>query len=207
MRQSDRVKLHFGPYQTPYVRMGRRIMCAIRGQLLTVGMTGGRIPWPIGKQGRARSIVLFGDLERAVERESFQAIVHWWGVSAATARKWRQALRVPANNEGTMVLRVAIANSPTSKVARQKAWSKASDPVRREKIAASKRGKKRPPAVVAKMRARMLGQKPTKATRHKMSEAHRRRGTRPPWLGPAWSAEGSCDLWQANRKPRTCSAF
>jgi len=76
MRQSDRVKLHFGPYRTPYVRLGRRMTCAIRGELVTVGITKGRVPWPIGQGGRKRnrSIILCGDLERAVERESFQAM-------------------------------------------------------------------------------------------------------------------------------------
>ena len=48
-----------------------------------------------------------------------------------------------------------------------------------EKIAASKRGKKRPAAVLTGMRARMLGKKLSKSTRQKMSEAHRARGTRP----------------------------
>jgi hypothetical protein len=76
MRQSDRVKLHFGPYRAPYVRRGRRIMCVLRGEVLTDGMTDARIPWPIGRGGRTRSIVLCGDLEKAVERESFQAITY-----------------------------------------------------------------------------------------------------------------------------------
>jgi hypothetical protein len=191
MRQSDRFKLHFGPYRTPYVRLGRRLTCAIRGELITVGITKGRIPWPIGQGGRNRnrSIILCGDLERAVERESFQAIAYWWGVCAATVAKWRRALKVPPINEGTMVLRVAVAKSPPLIAARLIAWSKARDPVRREKIAASKRGKKRPAAIVAGMRARMLGKKLSKTTRRKMSETHRARRTRPPWLNPEWSTE------------------
>ena len=80
MRQSDRVKLHFGPYRAPYVKRGRRIMCALRGELVVQGMTDARIPWPIGRGGRIRSIVLCGDLETAVARESFQAIRYAiWG--------------------------------------------------------------------------------------------------------------------------------
>ncbi len=189
MRQSDRVKLHFGPYRTPLLRRGARVMCAIHGELIVEGLTDGRIPWPIGRGARQRSIVLFRDLERAVERESFQAVAYWWGVGATTVAKWRWALKVPKINEGTRLLRIAYAKSPAGKAARRKAWSKARDPVRREKIAAAKRGKKRPAAVVAGMRARMLGQKLSDATRHKMSEAHRRRGTRPPKAGPAWSAK------------------
>jgi len=187
MRQSDRVKLHFGPYRTPFVRLGNRLMCVLRGELLIVGVTAGRIPWPIGQAGRNRnrSIVLCGDLERAVERESFQAVAYWWGVSQSTVAKWRRALKVPSMNEGTRLLRVAYAKSPAGNAARQKAWNKARDPARREKIAASKRGKKRPARVVAGMRARMVGTKLSLATRQKLKDAHRKRGTRPPWLNPA----------------------
>jgi len=188
MRQSDRFKLHFGPYRAPYVRRGRRIMCALRGEILTDGMTDARIPWPIGRGGRTRSIVLCGDLEKAVEKESFQAIMYWWNVSGATVSKWRRALKVPTVNKGTRLLRKAYANSPAGRAALRKAWAKARDPERCAKIAA-KRGKKRPAAVVAAMRARMLGSRLSSATRRKMSAAHRRRGTRPPWLGPSWSAE------------------
>ncbi len=189
MRQSDRVKLHFGPYRAPYVRRGRRIMCVLRGELLTEGMTDARIPWPIGRAGVTRSIVLCGDLELAVEKESFQAVMYWWNVSGATVSKWRRALKVPAINEGTRLLRIAYANSPAGRAARQKALSKARDPERCAKIAAAKLGKKRPAAVVTGMRARMLGIKLSKTTRRKMCEAHRARGTRPPWLKPAWSTE------------------
>ena len=60
---------------------------------------------------------------------------------------------------------------------------------RRKKIAETKRGKKRPPHVDEAMRKAHLGKPLSKTTHQKMSEAHRRRGTRPPWLGPAWSAE------------------
>ena len=104
MLQSDRVKLHFGPYRAPYVRRGRRIMCVLRGEVLTDGMTDARIPWPIGMAGRTRSIVLCGDLEKAVERESLQAIMHWWGVSHATVRKWRRALKVPTSGRRPRLL-------------------------------------------------------------------------------------------------------
>ncbi len=189
MRQSDRIKLHFGPYRTPLLRRGARVMCAVRGELIIEGLTDGRIPWPIGKRLRLRAIVLFGDLERAVLKESAQAIKYWWGVGSATVAKWRRVLRVPVGNEGTRRLRVNYATTPAAEAVRKKACSKARDPGRREKIAASKRGKKRPANVVAGMRARMLGKTLSDDTRRKMSEVHRRRGTRPPKAGPAWSAE------------------
>lgn len=164
-------------------------MCAVRGELIIEGLTDGRIPWPIGRGARLRSIVLFGVLERAVLRESAQAIKYWWGVGSATVAKWRRVLSVPKGNEGTKRLRIIYARTPAAEAARTKAWSKARDSARREKIAASKRGKKRPAYIIADMRARMLGKKPSEASRRKMSEAHRLRGTRPPWLKPAWSAK------------------
>jgi len=48
-------------------------------------------------------------------------------------------------------------------------------PERREKIAASRRGKPRPRHVIEAMRAGRLGTKHTEEARRKMREAHRRR--------------------------------
>jgi len=112
-------------------------------------------------------------LRRAVERETSQSICHWWGVGLTLVTKRRKLLSVPLSNAGTHRLRSLIARSPQ----------------RAKNISAAKRGKKRPAYVVADMRARMLGKKPSEASRRKMSEAHRLRGTRPPWLKPAWSAK------------------
>jgi hypothetical protein len=75
---------------------------------------------------------------------------------------------------------MAIGKSPAMKPALVKMWAKARDPVRRAKIAAAKRGVPRPPHVVEGMRQRMLGRKPSAATRAKMSATHKRIGTWPP---------------------------
>lgn len=61
MRQSERVKLHFGPYRTPRYRLGQKVVCEARGDVTIVGTTDGKIPWPIGQRGRAKSLVLYGD--------------------------------------------------------------------------------------------------------------------------------------------------
>jgi hypothetical protein len=45
------------------------------------------------------------------------------------------------------------------------------------------------PGVVAALVAANTGRRLSEETRRKMSEAHRRRGTRPPKAGPPWSAE------------------
>src|SRR5262245_60697576 len=50
--------------------------------------------WPVGRKRQkgpiTRSIVLYGDLVKAVRRESAQAVAHWWGVSNFTVSKWRR---------------------------------------------------------------------------------------------------------------------
>jgi len=51
MRQSDRVKLFFGPYRTPRFKLGTKVDCAVRGELVIVGLSDGRIPWRLGMQG------------------------------------------------------------------------------------------------------------------------------------------------------------
>lgn len=106
-----------------------------------VGISDGRIPWPIEKTHRAKSLVLFKDLAKAVWKESEQAVCHWWGVGKSAVWKWRRALRVPLSNRGTHQLRAEYAHEPAAKAARRKVWTKANDPARREKIAAAKRGK------------------------------------------------------------------
>lgn len=78
-------------------------------------------------------------------------------------------------------------NQPWGVKAREKAWSKARDPVRRAKIAASRTGNPRPPHVVEALRRSHLGHPMPDAVRRKMSEAHRRRGSRPPRAGKPWS--------------------
>ena len=58
-------------------------------------------PGPSAGRGRAHAIILYGDLAKAVKRESSLAICYWFGVGADTAWKWRQALGVERENEGT----------------------------------------------------------------------------------------------------------
>ena len=56
----------------------------------------------------------------------------------------------------------------------------------RQKIAKAKLGKPRPRHVIEAMRRTHVGRPLPASTRAKMSASHRRRGTRPPWVGPAW---------------------
>ena len=84
---ATRFKLHFGPYRTPRFKLGSIIEDEIRGEVTIVGLTDARIPWPIGKRGRAKAYLVFGVLARAIRRESAQAVCYWFGVS----RPWVRA--------------------------------------------------------------------------------------------------------------------
>jgi hypothetical protein len=188
MLQAERFRLH-GRYRTPQFKYGAVVEDLSRGRVQIVGLSDGRIPWPIGKKGSAKSLVLFKGLAKAVLRESHQAVRHWWGVGGNTVWRWRKALGVPAINEGIHRLKVRYAKEPFFTRAQRKAWSKARDPERRAKIAAAKLGKPRPPEVVAKIGAANRGTRHTDETRRKMGLAHKRCGSWPPAAGRPWTKQ------------------
>ena len=165
---------------------------------MAVRISDGRIPWPLGKiEGqRAVTYVIYRGLAKALRKESNMAVQYWWSVAPCTVSKWRKALAVPRSNEGTNRLFVAKNLTPQMDRARRKAWATARDPERRKKIAASKQGKKRPRHVIEAMRKANLGRPLSEETRRKMSEAHRKRGTRPPWLNDPWTAEEDALVWK-----------
>ncbi len=166
-------------------------MDELRGEVRITGMTDAKITWPIGRRVGTKlrpGAVLYGDILTAVRRESRQAVAHWFGVSPWQVSQWRYLLGIAGQQtEGTHQLRKAYGQQPWFKRAQKLAVAKARDPGRRAKIAAAKLGKPRPPEVVAKIRHAKIGSKHTAETRAKMSKAHRRRGTRPPWLNAPWS--------------------
>jgi hypothetical protein len=129
--------------------------------------------------------VLFDDLADAVKQEVTQAVAHWWGVSGQTVTKWRKALNV-GKTAGDAILREESSreNFPTIS---DRFLSTSADPIRREKIAGSRRGKKRPKHVMEVLRASNFGRKASDETRKKLSEASKRRGARPPKAGKAWA--------------------
>src|SRR3954471_2996944 len=105
MTDADRCRLLFGPYRAPRWRYGRVVMDEVRGEVTVVGLTAGRIPWPVGKRVRAKGPVLAAGLARAVRAEAAQAVAHWWGLSAHTVCLYRRALGVPRSTAGTRRLR------------------------------------------------------------------------------------------------------
>lgn len=184
-------RLYFGPYSTPRYRIGQAVHCERFGDVVIVGTSNGRIAWPLGRRrgsgGRA-SLVLYGDLAKAVTRETREAVCFWWGCSGAAANAMRKALDVPRVTAGWSNRNREIEQMPAVKAGRRKAWAKARDPERRRKIAEARAGKPRSAELAATMRRHMLGRRLPESTRAKMSDAHRKRGTRPSWLNPEWSA-------------------
>ena len=101
MDDAERFRL-LGKYRTPRFRLGRVVMCEVRGEVVITGMTDARIPWPLGLPGRGRhSLIVYKDLAKAIRRESNQAVAHWWGVDPQTVSKWRRILSVQRVTEGT----------------------------------------------------------------------------------------------------------
>ena len=58
-----------GKYRTPNFRYGQRVEDERRGEVWIIGLSAGRIPWPIGLGPGGRSLVLYKDLAKAVKRE------------------------------------------------------------------------------------------------------------------------------------------
>jgi hypothetical protein len=184
MHDAIRFKLHFGPYRTPRFRIGQKVQCEVLGEVTVYRVSAGRIPWPVTAR---RALVVYAGLARAIRKESIQAVAHHWGVSPQTVTQWRRRLGIKGEPAGTRQLRRTYwLREEWAETARRRAWAKARDPQRREKIAAAKRGKPRPKSVIDGMRRRMLGKRRSASTRRKMSAAHKARGTRPPWLNPSW---------------------
>jgi hypothetical protein len=189
MTDDDRIILLYGPYAAPPVKHGDVVFCEARGEVVVVSLTEAPIPWPVGKKGRAKAPILFGDLAGAVRRESNQAVAFWWGVTPQTVTKWRKALEVSRANEGTRRLHHEVALEPGVTAGRAKAHAKLGDAARREKIAAAKRGRPRPAGMMQALAAGNVGRHQSEETRRKRSEAHRLRGTRPPAAGRPWTKE------------------
>jgi hypothetical protein len=70
MLARQRVQLRFGPYRSPKFKYGATVVDRIRGEVTIVGLRDAKIPWPIGKRGRSRGLILYGDLAKAVGCEA-----------------------------------------------------------------------------------------------------------------------------------------
>lgn len=192
MTNFDRFRLLFGPYKSPRFKYGDIVMDEARDcEVIVVDISDARIPWPIGRRREtsARALIVYGKQANAVRQESNQAVCYWWSVTPQTVTKWRKALGVEPTNRGTSRFRSDNAHEAPAVQGLKKAITKAADPERRAKIAAAKKGKKRPRHVIEAMRRARQGTRHTEAARRKMSEAQRRRGARPPKAARPWTAE------------------
>jgi len=180
---ADPAKL-LGRYRTPRFKYGNVVSDTVRGDVEIVGLSDGRIPWPIGKRNRGKSLVVFGDLERAIRTESNLAVCYWWGIRPQTVTKWRNALGVGAVTPGTSRLR-REALAPRGNAMRAKIDY--DDAERNAKIAAARRGKPRPPHVIEALRQANRGRRLSEGHRRKISEVNLRNGNRPPKAGRPWT--------------------
>lgn len=162
MTDAKRYRL-LGTYRTPLVRLGEVVSCEVRDRdLVVVGLSSGRIPWPRGRvKGTCErsSLIVFGDLLEAIKRESNQAVSYWFGVRVTMVSKWRRALGVGPETEGTLHLRDRVMR----------------DPERNGKIAGELTGRKRSTELMQRLHKGNHGRKHSMETKKKMSRSHRRR--------------------------------
>ena len=83
MTDADRFKL-LGRYRTPRCRIGQKVRCQVRGEVVIVALSDAPIPWPLCKRGKWLVPVVYQGLARALRRESAQAVAHHWRIACQT---------------------------------------------------------------------------------------------------------------------------
>lgn len=143
----ERFRLLGGPYLAPEVRPGDWLDDAERGLIQVGGYTEiARIPWPRTKKRGKASLILCGDLIRAVQTESAQAIMHWWNVSNTIVARWRKLLGIgQAGSEGSLRLYQQYKPQKLPEDVAARGRENALTPENRAKISAAKTGKPMPP--------------------------------------------------------------
>jgi len=105
MNQSDNVRLLYGPYFPPACRVGETLECEVLGREVIVGgMHDSPIPWPYRRKKGRHSLIVCGDLVRAIRVEMAKAVGYHWGVGASTVWLWRKALGAPWLTEQALAL-------------------------------------------------------------------------------------------------------
>src|SRR5262249_8864136 len=150
-----------GPYCAPASVIGDTLRCEMRGHVRVASVSAGKIPWPQARNGwngtGRHYLILCGDLARAVQCESSQAVAHWWGVSITIVWTWRRALKVPQNNAGTRKLRQRLAPEVLDDEARARLVEKCKSPEFGAAVSARQKGKGPPAEVRAKAHAARRG--------------------------------------------------
>lgn len=132
-------KLIDGPYNPPRCRVGDWLDDEVDGRLEVGGWTDAPIPWPRRKKAGKVSLILCGDLVRAIKTESAEAICYYWGVGPTKVWMWRKALGVDRITDGTRKLLQERTGVPAEAAARGR--KQAATPESLAKMAETKRGK------------------------------------------------------------------
>jgi len=94
MRPQAQTELLHGPYIAPDVQVGQKLDCKVRGKLTVRRFSQGPLVWPMGhpggQDGGRHSYIVCGDLLRAVQRESSQAVQHQGASAAESNCAWRR---------------------------------------------------------------------------------------------------------------------
>ncbi len=171
----DRFRLIDGPYYAPRTARGRFLVCELRGKVKVGGYSDAPIPWP--RIWRRRSLIICGDLFRALKTESVYAVSYHWGLSRAIVSYYRQQLNIPRYNPGS------------HRLFREYIIESARTPEARAKLSAAREGKLSTESARDRALLRRIQRQPkSKAWRRKMSERLRRRFD---LLGPyrKWTAK------------------
>jgi hypothetical protein len=131
----DKCLLLCGPYRAPALHVGDRAECLQRGTVVITSWTDALVSWPRCKprEDRCRpSLLLDGELARAVRTEAAAAVCYWWGLSHGVVNRWRKFLDVDrVNNPGTHKLVKASAQAG-AEVIKSKVWTDAEREAKRE---------------------------------------------------------------------------
>jgi hypothetical protein len=71
MEDAERFRM-LGKYRTPRFRVGQRVPCQVRGEMVIRSMTDAPIPWPLGSPkgcGDRPLLIVYKGLAKAVRRE------------------------------------------------------------------------------------------------------------------------------------------
>jgi hypothetical protein len=107
---ADKIKLLFGPYRPPVLKVGDRVFCGYRNaEVVVYDWSSAPTPWPlcyqVGNRGAGKGILVDDELARAIRHESAAAVQYWWGVCQKTVCKWRAAFGVCRTDaEGSRLL-------------------------------------------------------------------------------------------------------
>lgn len=112
-------------------------------------MTDALISWPLARSGNTDTLIVCGDLARAVRTEAAIAAAYHWGVHSSTVSKWRRALGVPRMTNGTRRLAIEWTSEIFTPEFRAKGREAMGRPDVRAKLSAQRNGRRQHPNTIA----------------------------------------------------------